>query len=769
MGGFSTGRGLSGGFSTGRFDEEIKPKKKKKKAKKKQPKNNVSKIEELIANAKAEVTGFLSAAKNYSAHLGQVAKEQKKFEKKHKKALTRADIEAQTATSIPDLEIPEWKQGDKFAIGRGMVKAKKKRTPVNDLLDELHGKREKIPQSPASKATEGPAKAYLAIGGLTAGAKLPFPPWIWAALGGADIANKAAHPRETLEALKKLPLEEAASIGLDVATLPLGIRALKGKLSARALANLEEITKSKAKYKRPVSGKGAVRTTATPTPRPVELTDDQKVIESLKGMQANQKGKEPSELWQMTYQEAVRKPGKNKIARAVAHKQDVKAAIREGKYETAIKYGLMDESRAKEIIKSAGYRHKITAHEDVSALGFKEKPIWQMGHPEYVQKYQGKGYDYQDYINQIQEAIKAGAFKRAIDSGELSQAKAYSILKAAKINPQKMNFETPEMIQARSAEEALARNTERANKKTALTKLRQRAKEIESYGKNIRDYPKYLHYQPELQKIKSAIEEHKSILEQLGPKEKVSAVGKALPLKKTPVSVTESPVIPKNVKPALKAMIKRQTPEKQAEIAAIIKNHPTPKKFAKPESAGNLEPVESQGPTRTRGLSAGVEQKAIEHKLTKSLGDLPEYKQVNMKDQAKFSSELLALDPNKAIKIALGRVEPPSHILPESVFTAVENRALEQGDIGLIKQLAHSSRATQATVMGQRIRALAERNPDSAVGAIRQVASKRARAAEKKLGKSVDEALKETAGKIKAEIKKPTRQDWESFIKELRC
>ena len=667
MGGFSTGRGLSGGFSTGRFDEEIKPKKKKKKAKKKQPKNNVSKIEELIANAKAEVTGFLSAAKNYSAHLGQVAKEQKKFEKKHKKALTRADIEAQTATSIPDLEIPEWKQGDKFAIGRGMVKAKKKRTPVNDLLDELHGKREKIPQSPASKATEGPAKAYLAIGGLTAGAKLPFPPWIWAALGGADIANKAAHPRETLEALKKLPLEEAASIGLDVATLPLGIRALKGKLSARALANLEEITKSKAKYKRPVSGKGAVRTTATPTPRPVELTDDQKVIESLKGMQANQKGKEPSELWQMTYQEAVRKPGKNKIARAVAHKQDVKAAIREGKYETAIKYGLMDESRAKEIIKSAGYRHKITAHEDVSALGFKEKPIWQMESPEFVAKH--PDINGATYVNEVEKAVKSGDLKAAVINGELSETKAARIVKAA-----------------------------REQSKT------------------------------------------------LG-----NAAGTS------------------NLRPGFRAIINKQPPEKQAEILAAIKNHPNPEKFAKPESAGKLGAVESQGPTHTRGLSAGVEQKAIEHKLTKSLGDLPEYKQVNMKDQAKFSSELLALDPNKAIKIALGRVDPPSHILPESVFTAVENRALEQGDIGLIKQLAHSSRATQATVMGQRIRALAERNPDSAVGAIRQVASKRARAAEKKLGKSVDEALKETAGKIKEQIKKPTRQDWESFIKELRC
>ena len=665
MGGFSTGRGLSGGFSTGRFDEEIKPKKKKKKAKKKQPKNNVSKIEELIANAKAEVTGFLSAAKNYPAHLGQVAKEQKKFEKKHKKALTRADIEAQTATSIPGLEIPEWKQGDKFAIGRGMVKAKKKRTPVNDLLDELHGKREKIPQSPASKAAEGPAKAHLAIGGLTAGAKLP--PWIWAALGGADIANKAAHPRETLEALKKLPLEEAASIGLDAATLPLGIRALKGKLSARALANLEEITKSKVKYKRPVSGKGAVRTTATPTPRPVELTGDQKVIESLKGMQANQKGKEPSELWQMTYQEAVRKPGKNKIARAVAHKQDVKAAIREGKYETAIKYGLMDESRAKEIIKSAGYRHKITAHEDVSALGFKEKPIWQMESPEFVAKH--PDINGATYVNEVEKAVKSGDLKAAVINGELSETKAARIVKAA-----------------------------REQSKT------------------------------------------------LG-----NAAGTS------------------NLRPGFRAIINKQPPFKQAEILAAIKNHPNPKKFAKPESAGKLGVVESQGPTHTRGLSAGVEQKAIEHKLTKSLGDLPEYKQVNMKDQAKFSSELLALDPNKAIKIALGRVDPPSHILPESVFTAVENRALEQGDIGLIKQLAHSSRATQATVMGQRIRALAERNPDSAVGAIRQVADKRARAVEKKLGKAVDEALKETAGKIKEQIKKPTRQDWESFIKELRC
>lgn len=181
-----------------------------------------------------------------------------------------------------------------------------------------------------------------------------------------------------------------------------------------------------------------------------------------------------------------------------------------------------------------------------------------------------------------------------------------------------------------------------------------------------------------------------------------------------------------------------------------------------------LKPV-GEGDLKTSKLASGVEQKAIENKLTKGIGDLPEYRQVNMKDQARLASELLAKEPDKALEIALGQSDPPNGILPESVFVAVENKANIEGNISLLRQLATSTRTTEATAMGQRIRALAERDPDSAVGAIKNVADARANAIEKKVGKTVDKHIKETTDKIKKEISKPKKHDWGAFIQSIKC
>ncbi len=182
-----------------------------------------------------------------------------------------------------------------------------------------------------------------------------------------------------------------------------------------------------------------------------------------------------------------------------------------------------------------------------------------------------------------------------------------------------------------------------------------------------------------------------------------------------------------------------------------------------------LRPVEVGGETKTRGLSKGVEEKAIENKLTKSLGDLPEYTTVNMKEQAYYATEILNNEPDKAIRIAKGQEPAPSHVLPEAIFTAVENKALREGNIDLIKELAHSGLTEEATVMGQRIRALAERDPDSAVSNIKEVLDSRKKAVERKTGKSIDESFNEITKDIRKEIKAPKKQDWSDFIDSLRC
>jgi len=191
------------------------------------------------------------------------------------------------------------------------------------------------------------------------------------------------------------------------------------------------------------------------------------------------------------------------------------------------------------------------------------------------------------------------------------------------------------------------------------------------------------------------------------------------------------------------------------------------------KEGGMAEEVTGTGETKTRTLAKGVEEKAIENKLTKGLGDLPEYQTVNMKEQAAKAQDLLTKDYEKSKRIAMGEELPPADIIPESVFVAVENKAINEADVATLKDLATASGLTaEATTMGQRIRTLAERNPESPVTAIKEVSEARTQMAQKRLKTKETKILqKAEMASIKEHIKKvaPTKETWTDFIKGLQC
>jgi hypothetical protein len=160
---------------------------------------------------------------------------------------------------------------------------------------------------------------------------------------------------------------------------------------------------------------------------------------------------------------------------------------------------------------------------------------------------------------------------------------------------------------------------------------------------------------------------------------------------------------------------------------------------------------------------------SVEDRLNLTIKDLPEFKQVNMKDQAEKASLLIATNYEQAKRIARGEEAPPADLLPESVFVAVEDKALVDDDIELIRQLAVSGRVTEASAMGQRIRALAERDPDSMMSAINEVTKARAEAVKRKTKKGTSGAIKEETAKIKKEVKKISKYDWGNFISSIQC
>lgn len=184
-----------------------------------------------------------------------------------------------------------------------------------------------------------------------------------------------------------------------------------------------------------------------------------------------------------------------------------------------------------------------------------------------------------------------------------------------------------------------------------------------------------------------------------------------------------------------------------------------------PRRAGLL-PVEGTGATRQRGLSAGVQRKAVVNKLATTIGDVPEYRAINMADQSDRAVALLESNPALARRVAMGEAPAPDGLLPESVFVAVENEAIMQGDVATIRDLATGKLTSEATTMGQRIRALGERDPESPVAAIKEVITVRMGGA-----KSVPRATAETVALIRAQLRRVevTRESWVKFLDSLRC
>lgn len=179
--------------------------------------------------------------------------------------------------------------------------------------------------------------------------------------------------------------------------------------------------------------------------------------------------------------------------------------------------------------------------------------------------------------------------------------------------------------------------------------------------------------------------------------------------------------------------------------------------------------LKTDGKTKTSKLASGVEKQAITAKLTKSLGDLPQYSKMNMKEQAGHAIDLLQNDQQKAVDIALGKEAPPAHILPEAVYTAVENHALVTHDVDLLRALANSHLVSEATAMGQRIRALGERDSNSPVAAIKAVQDARVKAFEAKGKVSAAKAVTKEVQAIRAAKPKITKETFSSFVDTLRC
>ena len=169
------------------------------------------------------------------------------------------------------------------------------------------------------------------------------------------------------------------------------------------------------------------------------------------------------------------------------------------------------------------------------------------------------------------------------------------------------------------------------------------------------------------------------------------------------------------------------------------------------------------------GNSLRIQQNAVEKKLVDKMGDLPEYKSINMKEQADEAIKLINENKQMAIDIIDGKVNPPGNLKSQSIHQALEEVAMREGDGELLTKLAKSHVNTELSESAQKLRIAAERDPHSPVEQIRQLQETRAKASQSRYKTTVDKELKKASNIVSKVTPKASKETWASFIKNLEC
>lgn len=187
------------------------------------------------------------------------------------------------------------------------------------------------------------------------------------------------------------------------------------------------------------------------------------------------------------------------------------------------------------------------------------------------------------------------------------------------------------------------------------------------------------------------------------------------------------------------------------------------------ESSSTESAIDNVG---TSKVGRTLEQKTIEKGLTNAFSELAEYDKITIKGQAEKMATLLE-EPDRITKIISGEEPLPSDIRSGSFIQAVEAKALADGDVQTLQNLAKSKITSDTSVAAQELRTLVGRNPDSPLAKMKEVEKAREDAAQKRLPKNttVKDAVKKEVAKIKDVVKKsaPNRQDFQDFLRQISC
>lgn len=212
-----------------------------------------------------------------------------------------------------------------------------------------------------------------------------------------------------------------------------------------------------------------------------------------------------------------------------------------------------------------------------------------------------------------------------------------------------------------------------------------------------------------------------------------------------------------------------QPPETSVESPQAISDEPVTG-----STTNRLTPIEGTGEKNAFGLSQTILDKALDSGLIdeRERFDLPGAKSTTWEHQATRAGELVENDYELAKQIAMGQKEAPKDVLPEAVLIGVTQRAIREGDIGLVRQLGtQSGLLGESRTMGQRIGILSQLTKDDPVSAIREVQDAREKDAMRRkvdVEGTKNQLSKELKNTINSEANKDPRV-FQNFLKEIEC
>ncbi len=173
---------------------------------------------------------------------------------------------------------------------------------------------------------------------------------------------------------------------------------------------------------------------------------------------------------------------------------------------------------------------------------------------------------------------------------------------------------------------------------------------------------------------------------------------------KKPLRVSDINIIDK----PHKAIVEKALSEGKPVPAEVLKDYPDlkPQAVTPKVPLPKVEPVKPVGETAESLLAIRTEADAIAKKLTSDFGELPQYKTMNMGEQARQAQNIIAKDYTQAKRMAMGQELPPAGLREASIYEGVKLRALKEGDVQTLMELATESEIpTKLSEYGQAIKA----------------------------------------------------------------